>query len=115
MWDRPSILFLLAPVMTEVRNAWALDGIKITDWDETPRRLIIDAEWTESRGSIEACRQCGAIGATLHKHDWIERKVRDTPWGGKPLAIRLQRRRYRCPSCWGSTKSTFRGIGARTR
>jgi transposase len=96
--------------MTEVRNVTTLDGIKITGWDETPQRLIIDAEWTEPRGSIEACRQCGAIGATLHKHDWIERKVRDTPWGGKPLAIRLQRRRYRCTECGGTVLSAHPAI-----
>jgi transposase len=94
--------------MTEVRNAWALDGIKITDWDETPRRLIIDAEWTEPRGSIEACRRCGTIGAILHRHEWIERKVRDTPLGGKPLAIRLQRRRYRCTECGGLSSPRIR-------
>jgi transposase len=96
--------------ITKVRNAWALDGIKITGWDETPRRLIIDAEWTEPRGSIEACWQCGTIGATLHKHDRVEHKVRDTPWGGTPLPICLQRRRYRCTEWGGTVLSAHPGI-----
>jgi transposase len=96
--------------MTEVRNAWALDDIEITGWDEPHRRLIIDDEWAEPRGSIEACRPSGAIGVTLYKHDWIERKVRDTSWGGKLLAIRLQRRRYRCTECGGTVLPMHPGI-----
>lgn len=91
--------------MEEPRNVTTLDEIKITGWDETDERLIIDAEWVDPRTNIEACPHCGSTTATLRKNDWVQRKVRDTPWGGKPVAIRLNRRRYKCAECGGTILS----------
>lgn len=79
--------------MEKHRNVTTLEDINITGWDETEKRLIIDAEWGWDRSKIDACPECGSIEATFEKNDWIQRKARDTPWGGKPVAIRLDRRR----------------------
>lgn len=88
--------------MGELRNVTTLEGIEVTNWDENDERLVVDAKWAEDPSEIDACRKCDSVDARLKEHDWPEKKLNDTSWKGKPLAIRLSRCRYRCDEC-GST------------
>ena len=45
-----------------------------------------------------ACIECGAIGE-LYKHGTREQTVRDAPLWGKPVAVKVVRKRYRCRAC----------------
>lgn len=81
------------------RNVTTLEGIEITGWNENEERLIVEAKWAKERDTIDACPKCGSETSTLRKHDWDQQeggKIRDTPWSGIPVLIRLKQRRYRC-------------------
>jgi transposase len=92
------------------RNVTTLDGIEITGREENLHRVVFDAKWAEPRSEIEACRQCGVVGATLHCHGPTSVKINDTPWGGKPVGIRLKKERYECQECDGTFTSRHPGI-----
>jgi transposase len=92
------------------RNVTTLEGIEITSRKGALDRIIFDAKWAEPRSEIEACRQCGVVGATLHCHGPTSVKINDTPWGGKPVGIRLKKERYKCQECEKTFTSEHPGI-----
>lgn len=74
--------------MSEHRNITILPEIEITDWNETDKRLIVDAKWDKDLGDVEESRECGTVGSDLSR--WMEppSKAYDTPWGRNPVSIR---------------------------
>jgi len=51
------------------------------------------------RGEHAACPGCGTISRRVHSHR--ARVLRDLPWQGRPVSLRLRSRRFRClhPDC----------------
>lgn len=62
----------------------------------TPDRVIIVAQ---PRSSTAACPDCGTPSRSVHSH--YERHLGDLPWQGRPVALRIRARRFRCavPAC----------------
>ena len=82
------------------RNISTLSRLRVTDATQDEEYLALHAKWAKARDTIEACSECGSETATQWKHDFTEpRMVGDTPWGGNPLVIRLEERRYKCSNC----------------
>jgi transposase len=56
-----------------------------------------------SRGGTAACPDCSAPSAVVHSR--YERHLRDLPWQGRPVTLRIQARRLRCqnPACQRQT------------
>ncbi len=99
--------------MAKQRNITTLEGIEVTGWDENEERLILQAEWAKERDAMDACPKCGSKTSTLRKHSWDRKeggKVRDTPWSGIPVLIRLKQRRYRCSNCGNTTVFQHPGV-----
>ena len=52
-----------------------------------------------ARGEHAACPSCGTVSRRVHSHR--ARVLRDLPWQGRPVLLRLRARRFRCirPDC----------------
>lgn len=95
------------------RNVTTLEGIEITGWDKNEERLIVEAKWARDRDTIDACPKCGSETSTLRINDWDQEdggKIRDTPWSGIPVLIRLKQRRYKCSKCEKTTVFQHPGV-----
>jgi transposase len=57
----------------------------------TPDHVTIEAE---PRRASADCPVCGSSSTRVHSGYW--RKLRDLPWQGRPVTIRLAARRFRC-------------------
>lgn len=68
-----------------------LDGFRILEVSETPDELTITVETTTA---VEGCGQCG-IRAEAHDRDPVD--IRDLACFGRPVRLRVLKRRWRCP------------------
>ena len=91
--------------MDTYRNVTTLYDIEIVNRREISDRILFEAKWAEPRDEIEACRRCRSVEAKLVRNGWSLAKINDTPWGGKPVGIRLKKQRYRCKECGGTFTS----------
>ena len=62
---------------------------------ETARETTVEGRYDKEP---DTCPHCGTIGQ-LYKHGARVVEVRDAPLWGKPLLVKIERRRYRCRSC----------------
>lgn len=69
-----------------------LPGLAVVQVLPTPDRVTIVAQ---PRSLSAACPDCGALSRSVHSH--YERQLGDLPWQGRPVALRVQARRFRCP------------------
>jgi transposase len=91
--------------MGAYRNVTTLHNIEITDRKEKTDCIIFEAKWAEPRSEIDACRRCGSVEGKLTRNGWGMEKINDTPWGGKPVGIRLKKQEYQCGECGGTFTS----------
>ena len=68
-------------------------GLAVVQVLPTPDRVTIVAQ---PRSPTAACPDCGASSHSLHSR--YERHLGDLPWQGRPVALRVQARRFRCPA-----------------
>ncbi|GIU93336.1 MAG: ISL3 family transposase [Acidimicrobiia bacterium] len=76
-----------------------LDGFRVLEVTETPDELVITVETT---ASIVGCRSCGT---RAEAHDRRPVEVRDLACFGRPVRLRVLKRRWRCvdPDCEART------------
>ena len=67
-------------------------GLAVVQVLPAPERVIIV---TQPRSVEAACPGCGTM--SRHVHSRYERTLGDLPWQGRPVALRIQARRFRCP------------------
>jgi transposase len=63
----------------------------------------------------DACRNCAAPQTSLKCNGTKPQSVRDVPHGGRPVLIRLHRRRFLCRACGKTTQQPLAGVDARRR
>src|SRR5829696_6615311 len=68
-----------------------LKGLRVDDIAVADDRITIVAATIGRHARCPACQRCST---RMHSRYW--RTVADQPWGGRPVAIRLQARRFRC-------------------
>ena len=68
-----------------------LQGLRLEALTVADDCITIVAATTRRRVRCPACQRCST---RVHSHYW--RTVADQPWGGRPVSIRLQARRFRC-------------------
>lgn len=68
-----------------------LDGFRVLELTETPEELVITVETTTV---ITGCGRCGTR-AESHDRDPVD--VRDLACFGRPVRLRVWKRRWRCP------------------
>jgi hypothetical protein len=71
-------------------------GLAVVQVLPTPDRVTIIAQ---RRSPTAACPDCGALSRSVHSR--YERHLGDLPWQGRPVALRIRARRFRCavPAC----------------
>ena len=76
-------------------------GLAVVQVLPTPDRVTIVAQ---PRSPTVACPDCGTSSHSVHSR--YERQLGDLPWQGRPVALRVQARRFRCsvPVC---SRQTF--------
>ena len=76
-------------------------GLAVVQVLPTPNRVTIVAQ---PRSPTAACPDCGTPSCSVHSR--YERHLGDLPWQGRPVALRVQARRFRCcvPAC---SRQTF--------
>lgn len=62
---------------------------------ETAKEIVVEGRYDKEP---DTCPHCGTVGE-LYRHGARVVVVRDAPLWGKPLQVRIERRRYRCRSC----------------
>ena len=67
-------------------------GLAVVQVLPTPDRVTIVAQ---PRSPTAACPDCGTLSRSVHSR--YERHLGDLPWQGRPVALRVQARRFRCP------------------
>lgn len=74
--------------------------IYMPDWTIESRSERSGEYRVEGHYHIEptACTSCGTVGQ-LYRHGTLKVTMRDAPLWGKPLAVEVDRKRYRCRSC----------------
>ena len=68
-------------------------GLAVVQVLPTPDRVTIVAQ---PRSPTAACPDCGTLSRSVHSH--YERHLGDLPWQGRPVALRIRARRFRCPA-----------------
>lgn len=68
-------------------------GLVVVQVLPTPDRVIIVAQPCSTSA---ACPDCGILSHSIHSR--YERHLGDLPWQGRPVALRIQARRFRCPA-----------------
>jgi transposase len=68
-----------------------LKGLRLETLTVADDNITIVAATIRRRSRCPACQRCST---RVHSHYW--RTVADQPWGGRPVSIRLQARRFRC-------------------
>jgi transposase len=68
-----------------------LKGLRLDEITVADDRITIVAATVRRRAR---CPLCGRFSRRVHSRYW--RSVADQPWGGRPVTIRLQARRFRC-------------------
>lgn len=87
-----------------------LDGFRVLDVSETADELVITVESTTA---IEGCSRCGTRAVA---HDRRRTDVRDLACFGRPVRLRVLKRRWRCPEpgCEAKTwTESYPGLPAR--
>ena len=76
-------------------------GLAVVQVLPTPERVTII---TQPQAATATCPGCGTISRRIHSY--YERLLGDLPWQGRPVALLVQARRFRClgPSC---SRQTF--------
>jgi len=68
-----------------------LKGLRVDDIAVADNRITIVAATIGRHARCPACQRCST---RVHSRYW--RTVADQPWGGRPVAIRIRARRFRC-------------------
>ena len=78
-------------------------GLTVVQILPTPKRVTIV---TQSQATTATCPGCGCGTTSRRIHSHYERLLGDLPWQGRPVALLVQARRFRCldPSC---SRQTF--------
>src|SRR3954470_17781590 len=82
---RPELLSQLLPMIPE--------GLLVEQVLPGPDRVVI---LCRPKSVTSLCRFCGAASARVHSH--YQRTLADLPWQGHIVALRVQARRFRCPT-----------------
>ena len=88
-------------------------GLAVVQVLPTPDRVTIVAQ---PRSPTAACPDCGTSSSSVHSR--YERHLGDLPWQGRPVALRIQARRFRCavPACSRRTfAERLAGVAAAAR
>jgi len=67
-------------------------GLAVVQVLPTPERVTI---LTQPLSATAACPDCGTVSSRLHSR--YQRTLGDLPWQGRPVVLRVQARRFRCP------------------
>lgn len=70
-------------------------GLAVVQVLPTPNRVVV----AQPQSPTAACPDCGTPSCSVHSR--YERHLADLPWQGRPVALRIQARRFRCaaPAC----------------